>query len=291
MSRLDELTGRTSRRALLAGTLGAAALAGCARRPAPYVRTPMTTAVLAGEKPFYIAHRGGGDNWPEMTAYAYEQAAKLSTVQALEVSVCRSSDGVLVCSHDPTTERMTGVPYVIANETWKTLSRLMVSAKETLDPRQPARPFSRFDDIVDLYIDNFVMFVEPKTADSVHDLMAKMISLQQPGRVVWKQPINQPHFQEAKKAGFTTWGYVLNEPGHLGANLQRYAAAAEIDLLGAQSSQTNSLISTVSSAASRNGKATIMWPIHNVADRTRGLHLGCEGMMTSNIAEVPNIPL
>ena len=72
-----------------------------------------------------------------MTAYAYAQAAKVPGLQAMEISVCLSADGVLVCSHDPTTARMTGTPYTIAEQTWATLSTLKVSGAETTEPDQP----------------------------------------------------------------------------------------------------------------------------------------------------------
>ena len=71
---------------------------------------------------------------PEMTGYAYHRASKLRGLKALEVSVCQTSDGVLVCSHDKNTERATGVPYVIAQERWETLSTLMVSARTKTTP-------------------------------------------------------------------------------------------------------------------------------------------------------------
>ena len=66
-----------------------------------------------------------------MTAFAYSRAAAFPALKALEISVCRSADGVLVCSHDPTTERVTGVPYTIARETWATLSELEVGSEES----------------------------------------------------------------------------------------------------------------------------------------------------------------
>jgi hypothetical protein len=284
--------GRTSRRSFLGAAVGSLLLGSSCVPPAPgFTSPPTTAATLTSQTPFYIAHRGGGDNWPEMTAYAYEQATQLPFVHAIEVSVCLSADGVLVCSHDPTTERLTDIPYVIAEESWETLAPLLVSAKETMNPEQEPRPFTRFDDIVDRYMSDFVIFVEPKVPEAVDPLMAKMVALGQPERVVWKQPINQPHFGRAKRAGFTTWGYVLNEAGHLGENLENYAGSTEIDFLGVQRSREESFIARVSTAAYRKGKDTIIWPIRDADDRARGLRLGCEGMMTSNIAQVPTIPL
>ncbi|MET1006932.1 MAG: glycerophosphodiester phosphodiesterase family protein [Propionibacteriaceae bacterium] len=252
---------------------------------------PPTVSTLIRDRPFYIAHRGGGGDWPELTAYAYEQAAKLPGLRALEFSVCQTADGVLVCSHDKSTERATGTPYVIAEQTWQTLSTLMVSARETNNPSQPAQPFTRFDDVIDRYVRDFVVFVEPKDKIAASNLMAKMISLGQPERVVWKQPINSSLFATAKQHGFGTWGYVLNEPGHLGDNLARFAASSDIDMLGAPRAESDAFVADIVAAADAHAKTTIMWEIRDVADRARALRLGCAGQMTSHIAEVLAAPV
>ena len=279
---------RVSRRTLLAGLLaGGAAAAGCApAASAPPATAPATFAGLVSGRPFYVAHRGGGRNWPEMTAYAYEQASRLPGLQALEISVCLSSDGVLVCSHDATTTRVTGVPYTIAEHPWSTLSTLQVSARETADPSQPSRPLTRFDDVVEAYADRFVLFVEPKVPAAAAPLMARLTALAQPERVVWKQYVNSGAFAEAKQRGFATWGYVLDQPSHLGANLERYAAAPYLDLLGAPQDQPDGFVRDVVDAAARNGKQTMMWPVGSPTTRDRALGLGCTGLMTSNIAEL-----
>ncbi len=287
------------RRSFLAGALGAAVgtglvAAGCAGigGPASSRQPPATVSSLLADSPFYIAHRGGGGNWPEMTAYAYDQATRLPGLKAVEISVCLTADGILVCSHDATTKRMTGIDYQIGREQWSTLAPLMVTSVYTTDPTQPARPFSRFDEVIEAHIDHTVVFVEPKTPEALEPLMAKMAALGQPERVVWKQPINQENFARAKSHGFATWGYVLDEPGHTYApRLAGFAASKDIDMLGAQRIQPDDFVSTVAKAASANGKKTIMWDIRSAEDRARALSLGCVGMMTSNIAEVPQIPL
>lgn len=275
--------GTVTRRALLGGLLAgsAAAAAGCSLLP----RTPpATVADLVAGTPFYVAHRGGGANWPEMTAHAYEQASRLPGLQALEISVCLSSDGVLVCSHDPTTTRVTGVDLTIADTPWSTLSALTVSAAGTTDPGQPRRPLTRFDDVVDAYADRFVLFVEPKVKAAEEPLMARLAGLGQPERVVWKQYVNATRFSQAKEHGFSTWGYVLDEPSHRGERLQRFAAAASLDMLGAPLAEPDGFVDTVRAAAAANGKPLLAWAVSSAADRDRALRLGCQGLMTSDIA-------
>lgn len=280
--------GRLSRRSLLSGVLAAGLVGSSCRSadPSTVTNTAPTTASLTAASPFYIAHRGGGGNWPEMTAYAYEQATKIPGLQALEISVCLSADGVLVCSHDPTTKRVTGVDYTIANETWTTLSTLRTTAARTTDPSQPSRPLARLDEIVERYIDRYVLFIEPKVPPAEEPLLRRLTSLLNPERVVWKQVLTSPRFGMAKDVGFTTWGYVLDDPSFLGANLTRLSADAKIDMLGIPVLGPEKVIQAASAAAADNGKKTIAWPITIKAERERALGFGAAGLMTSNVVEL-----
>lgn len=285
------------RRGLLAGALGLGLLTAgaCGVRPAESsasppaspVPPPATVESLLAASPFYVAHRGGGGDWPEMTAYAYDQATKLPGLQAIEISVCLSLDGVLVCSHDATTLRTTGVDYTIREQPWSVLAPLQVTAAATDDPTQPARPLSRLDDVLAAHLDRFVAFVEPKTPEAIEPLFAALKAADQAERVVWKQPVNQPHFGRAKSLGFGTWGYVLDEPGHIDpSRLARFAASEDIDLLGAPRTESDDFVTTVVRAATGSGKKTMMWDIRDDADRQRALSLGCTGLMTSGIREL-----
>lgn len=279
-----------SRRSFLGASLGALALAsGC--RTLSTSSPAVTVATLTQQNPFYIAHRGGAGDWPEMTAYGYEQAATLPGLQAMSISVCRTADGVLVCSSDTTTKRLTGRDLTILKEDWSTLSQLTVTASQTTNPRQPRRPFARFDDVIDAHIDRFVFFVEPQVSEAAGNLMAKLISMDQPERIVWKQPITSSRFAEAKRHGFATWAYVLDEPAHTGHNLVRLAASDTIDMLGTSRARADAFISKVAMAAASNQKKMIGWDVKDDQDRARLLKLGCNGIASSTIREILADPL
>ena len=62
-------------------------------------------------------------------------------------------------------------------------------------------------------------------------------------------------------------------------------------MLGVHRIQSDAFVTNVVRAASANDKKTIMWDIRSADDRARALSLGCTGMMTSNIAQVPLLPL
>jgi len=55
---------------------------------------------------YYVAHRGSGDVLPEHSMPAYQAAVDWGAA-CLEISVGITSDGVLICMHDPTYDRTT----------------------------------------------------------------------------------------------------------------------------------------------------------------------------------------
>ena len=57
-------------------------------------------------RPLVIAHRGGAGLWPENTIFSFEQARR-SGVDAIEIDVHSTADGVLVVMHDATVDRTT----------------------------------------------------------------------------------------------------------------------------------------------------------------------------------------
>jgi glycerophosphoryl diester phosphodiesterase len=66
--------------------------------------------------PWLVAHRGASDVAPENTLPAFDAAAALG-VDALEIDVHRSADGVVFVFHDDDTTRITGAPGTIEART------------------------------------------------------------------------------------------------------------------------------------------------------------------------------
>jgi len=96
--------------------------------------------------PLAIAHRGGLALGPENTLATFARAVALG-VRYLETDVHTTSDGVLVCFHDATLERVTGHPGSVADHTLSSLRRLRVDGREqipTLAEAMLAFPDTRF---------------------------------------------------------------------------------------------------------------------------------------------------
>ena len=78
-------------------------LAAGSRKPAETVKFFRT---LPSDRPLVIAHRGGADLFPENTLAAFKGAVELG-VDALELDIHRTADGVPVVIHDETVDRTT----------------------------------------------------------------------------------------------------------------------------------------------------------------------------------------
>ncbi len=286
---IDPRQTAVSRRTLLAGGLASLVVgASACRAPASEIADPdaLTTRRLIQESPFFIGARGGSRDWPELTVFGFEQAAAIPAIKAMEIWVCRTADGVLVCSTDPTTKRLTGQDYTILKETWATLSSLQVTARETRDPQQPAQPFARVEDILERFIDRFVLCFEPRVNEAMTNLMALLISTGKPERIVWKQPINSLQFASVKQQGFSTWGYVLDEPAHTGDNLKRLAQSEMVDMLGVSITRGKKFVEKVVEAADQNAKPTIAINVDERALLPQALKLGCTGISSKPIREI-----
>lgn len=245
---------------------------------------------LFSTSPFYIAHRGGGDNWPEHTMRAYRGAVNWG-MKAIEVSVNITSDNVMFCHHDTNTSRMTGTNLSFASATAAQIEALTNTADTTVNSAQDRQPIPRLTSVLSAFSNNHVMFIEPKTGGSWQaDLIALIKSYPDvANRIVWKAPI-VAGFTGAKTAGFTTWGYLLqNDPAH--ADVAGLVANPEVDMIGVNHTASDAYILDVVAKANALGKKVIMWEIHTLADRDRAFSLGVTGMMTSNLwAVLPKFP-
>ena len=82
--------------------------------------------------PKLIAHRGYTPVAPENSLPAFEAAGK-EGFWAIETDVHKSLDGVLVCNHDPATDRMYDGSGAIAQMTYDGLMRLRLAAGDGLE--------------------------------------------------------------------------------------------------------------------------------------------------------------
>jgi glycerophosphoryl diester phosphodiesterase len=144
--------------------------------------------LLASDKPmtgtFLVAHRGASAYAPEHTTEAY----KLAIAQGadyVEQDVSLTKDGILICSHDPTLERVTNVEEVFptrfteekqGDKTVKhwfiedfTLAEIkQLDAGSWFDPKFKGLKVLTFQEAIDLVKGKAGLFPEIKTPGRVH---------------------------------------------------------------------------------------------------------------------------
>ncbi len=73
------------------------------------------------DQPLVCAHRGDNVNAPENTMPAFELASS-ENLEWIELDVHQTSDGVIICNHDSTIKRVTGVNLSIHDHTYEELT-------------------------------------------------------------------------------------------------------------------------------------------------------------------------
>ncbi|MBG0738338.1 hypothetical protein IV500_02690 [Paeniglutamicibacter antarcticus] len=272
-----------TRRQVLLLASGSILLTGCspgaARKAAPVKHT--VTDLLA-DAPFYIAHRGSMDNWPEHTAEAYSQSLAYGS-KAIEISVSATSDGQLVCHHDLNTLRMTGKSLTIADAPYSALADLQNDARLWLGPNSLLLPIPLLKDVLDAGAKDHVVFIEDKQGTNTAALLDLMDTYPDAtDHFVWKQSAMAEHHLEAAARGYTTWGYFTEDDFKSVEGSALNGIASDFDLLGIYHTATDQIIKKLVNT----GKPVICWEVHTRWMRDRLKTLGVRGIMCANIPYV-----
>jgi len=251
------------------------------------------TAMLA-QRPFYVAHRGGSKDWPEMSLHAYTQSAFWG-VGALELSLARTSDGVWFGLHDASLDRTSlntgggsGTTLMSSAMTWAEVQAYQIKYPSVTNSSSLPQPYMRWEEIIEAYYGTHVIFVDPKYAASyTAELLAKMDALPgnptdhfvaksygQTGNVA--NTNGWPH--DAAAHGYNTWGYFY-EADYENGNLATYQGRYTI--LGMDYTATSAAWSAVTSY----GKPVIGHIVPSAAAATTALGYGAVGLMVSGIQE------
>ena len=247
------------------------------------VRRPTMPVTPAGEdaverflaaRPFYIAHRMGGTEYPEFTQQGLEASLRAG-FKALEVSVRRCASGEFVAIHDwKTTRTVPGTDYQIWNTPWSTLSKL----------RQASGPFLRLSDIVERIPDDVVLAIDHKTTssqdqrnpgdlaseDQLFDYLDTAFGGHPERRVIWKIFAKGTSAARAKARGYRTMAMLY--PSEVAA-----ADLSQWDVIGMEWSAG----ADVWNALLASGRPTIAHIIVNEAQAQQALAKGATGLMAS----------
>lgn len=118
----------------------------------------MAIAAFLGSPPLAFAHQGGGNERTENSWEAFELAVETLGYRYLETDVQTTSDGVVICMHDPTFDRTTNGKGPAVAMPWSKVAALRVNGSE--------RPPPRLDEVLDRW-PGLRVNLDPKTNEVV----------------------------------------------------------------------------------------------------------------------------
>ena len=239
------------------------------------VSKPMAGSTLdrfLASKPFYVAHRLGGTEYPEFTRQGLEASLRAG-FKALELSVRRCSTGEFVLIHDwVTTRTVPGTDYQIWNTPWSVLSGL----------QQASGGFMRLTDVVGSVGQDIVLAIDHKVTsskptgsqgdmDSEKELFDYLDTIPNAkDRVLIKQFVNGGVAARAKAKGYKTMCMMYpNEVA--GADLSSW------DVLGMEWNAPDDVWATLKVT----GKPLIAHIITTKDQADKALSKGATGLMSS----------
>ena len=223
-------------------------------------------------KPFYVAHRLGGTEYPEFTQKGLTESLKAG-FKALELSVRRCVTGEFVLIHDwVTTRTVPGTEYQIWNTPWSVLSGL----------QQASGGFLRLTDVVNQVGSDIVLAIDHKVTsskptgsqgdmDSEKELFDYLDTIPNAkDRVLIKQFVNGGVAARAKEKGYKNMCMMYpNEVA--GADLSAF------DVLGMEWNADQSVWDTLKAT----GKPLIAHIITTQQQADQALSKGATGLMAS----------
>ena len=247
----------------------------------PFPTGYASVSAMLAISPFYAAHHGGDKNWPEMSLHAYTQSGFWGA-GAMELSLARTSDGVWFGLHDDSLDRTSGTTgFIAAEHTWAEVQAYQITATGTNNPSQSARPYMRWEEVMDAYYSSHVFFVDPKHATAYRDeLLDMMDSL--PGTPTNKFVakyfgVASQWATSARNRGYKTWGYFYE------ANLTDIPTFQGFyDILGMEHGASQATWDAIKAY----GKPVIGHIIDNNTQGTSALTKGAAGLMVSGVQEV-----
>lgn len=242
------------------------------------VSKPMAGSTLdhfLASKPFYVAHRLGGTEYPEFTRRGLD-ASLAAGFKALELSVRRCATGEYVLIHDWVTSRtVPGTDYQVWNTPWSTFEGL----------QQQAGGFLRLTDVLDTAPADVVLAVDHKVTSSkevgsagdmeaeaaLFDLLEARFGVENAKRrVIIKHFIKGGVSQRARERGYKTMCMMYpNEVA--GADLSLF------DVLGMEWNAEQGVWDTLKAT----GKPLIAHIITNQQQADTALARGATGLMAS----------
>lgn len=231
---------------------------------------------------YFIGHRGSGDVYPEHSMEAYAGAVA-GGARCLEISVGRTSDGVLICMHDASYDRTTTAKGVIADLPSTVLRGIRLSAPGLGPawalPPQPQVPL--LEDVLRAFGSRVVLCIEAKNDRAYPELVAAVEAHGLRDSVIIKASYDSKRIPEAKAAGYPVFAYFGSVADVTADRITALTGGldAHRDYLILPTGASDDLVRR----AVATGIPTWIFPVHRRSQASRFFALGCQGAVCSSL--------
>ncbi len=248
---------------------------------------PATVRAWAASRgtPFWIAHRGAGDVYPEHSLPGYRAVVQLGA-PCLEVSVNMTSDGVLICMHDLTYDRTTTGKGAVADQPSTVLVTTRIRQPQ-LGPAWVEQPpeVPLLETVLREFAGKVVFCLEAKDDRAYPAMMAMVTRLGLLDSVIVKAYYSSVRIPQAKAAGLRIFSYL--SPGDMNeATIAKAAARLDRNDLLVLPADNGDYVTyypdPLIAAAKAHRVPLMVYPIHRRADAEHYFRLGVSGAVTSD---------
>lgn len=240
--------------------------------------------------PYFIGHRGAGGVLPEHTLPSYLEALEWGA-ECLEISVVRSSDGVLFCHHDLTLDRTTtlqgDVRAMDASQLDTGRVRITRLGPRWAGQNMPSIP--RLRDVLREVGGKAVLCIEPKDDSAYVPLVELINELELGDTVIIKLDHSSPRIEQAKESGFPVFAYLGNAEVTTETNVSALAGRLDParDAMVLPTTDERGLMpADLIKAAVATGVPVWVFPVHRRHEVEYFAHLGVQGIITASIGYV-----
>ncbi|MET3805250.1 glycerophosphoryl diester phosphodiesterase [Nakamurella sp. UYEF19] len=248
---------------------------------------PVTVASWAATRGdrYYIGHRGSGDVYPEHSLEAY-LGALAGGAACLEISVGMTSDGVLVCMHDPTYDRTTTAKGIISALPSTVLRGIRLSLPQ-LGPAWAADPTVQvplLEDVLRAVGGRAVLCLEAKNGNAFPAVLAAVQAHGLKNSVMIKLGYNSARIAKAKAAGYPVFAYFGATADVTADRIKTLAGQLDRtrDCLVIPTLDDDNLVKT----AVETGIPVWAFAVHRRSEAAHFFALGCKGIVASSLKYV-----
>jgi glycerophosphoryl diester phosphodiesterase len=241
---------------------------------------------------FVVAHRLGSQDWAEYSKRGLVECVTRG-VQALEISVAKTSDGVWFGLHDQTLLRTSGVDINPTTLTWAQVQEHLCSPASGADPAFGPQPYERLEELIEPYAGSHVFFLDlkyqagPTARDAVLPVLESLFPRPQ-DKVIMKYASGGgiTLADWATEHGYMSWGHFWTDD-YLADPAQALLDAAHWTWIGVDADATEQMWIDMKST----GKPIVGAVVDSLEERDILLAEDVIGYMCANVRELLGDPV